>query len=70
MCKRRAIQSNVITVSARNRPAIFTLSASVLRRFLKPASAHRRLANSSATRRSAFAAEEAPVNTLLYNSRD
>src|SRR6266568_9355372 len=39
ICKRSAIQSNVITVSRLNRAAIFALTASVLRRSSKSCSA-------------------------------
>jgi hypothetical protein len=42
MRKRSAIQSKVITVSPLRRAAIFTLAASVLRRFSKSFSVHRR----------------------------
>src|SRR5436309_13563 len=51
---RCAIQSIVITLSALNRAASFTLTASVFRRPSKSSSVHPRFFNSPATKRSAF----------------
>src|SRR5207247_1405177 len=51
---RCAIQSIVITLSALNRAAIFTLTASVFRRPSKSSSVQPRFFNSPATKRSAF----------------